>query len=116
MSNLAIRLGIEVLRSVAYTSLSSTYMGIGTPILYPCRQFYIVNTTNTLVIISDDGINDKFVIPAGSYILDDVASNRTAPGESLSMAQGTRLYVRTTGSPSSGSVYFTSFYAAGVLS
>lgn len=115
MSNLAIRYGIENLRSIAFGSLSTTFMGIGSAILNPARQLLFVNTTDALVIISDDGVNDKFVLTPFTSFIDDVASNRAEPGGNLSAAQGTRYYVRTTGTPTEGAVYLTAFYGAGVL-
>lgn len=110
MSNLAIRLLPEPLRSLAFGSISGTYAGIGTAIANPCRQYYLVNATDVLLTFSWDGVNDHFVVPAGSYILLDVTSNMTITGGALSVSQGTRTYVK--GSPSTGSVYLSVFYGA----
>jgi hypothetical protein len=111
--NLAVRLYPELLRSLAYGSISGTYAGIGTALLNPSRILYIVNTTDVLLTISFDGIDDHFVIPSQSYILIDITSNMTLTGGSLTIAQGQRIYVK--GAPTSGEVYLSTFYGAGTL-
>lgn len=108
MSNLAVRLLMENLRSLAFGSISGTYAGIGTSLSNPCRMLYIVNNTDVLLTFSDDGVNDKFVIPAASYLLLDITTNNTAVGGSFTVSQGQRIYVK--GAPGSGSVYLSAFY------
>lgn len=110
MSNLAIRMLAESLRSLAFGSISVTYAGIGTSFNNPCRLMYIVNDTDVLLTFSLDGVNDHFVIPSGGFLLLDVTSNMTLTGGSLTLSQGQRIYVK--GAPSSGSVYLTVFYGA----
>lgn len=112
VTNLAVRLYPEVLRTLAFGSISGTYAGIGTSLLHPCRILYIVNTTDALLIFSFDGVNDHFVIPSQSYILIDVTSNMTLTGGAFAIAQGQRIYVK--GSPGSGTVYLSVFFGAGV--
>jgi hypothetical protein len=114
MSNLALRWASENLRTLAFGSISGTFTGIGASFLNPIRQLYIVNTTDVLLTFSDDGVNAKFVIPAGSYILLDITSNKAEPGGNLSISQGSRIYVE--GAPTLGAVYLSAFYASGVLS
>jgi len=110
--NLAVRLYPEVLRSLAFGSISGAYAGIGTALLNPARVLYIVNTTDVLLTFSFDGVNDHFVIPSNSYLLFDVTSNMTLTGGALSIAQGQRIYVK--GSPSLGTVYLSTFFGTGV--
>jgi len=107
-NNLAIQITPETLRTLAFGSISGTYAGIGTPLAEPSRIYYLVNQTDVLLTFSWDGINDHFVVPAGSYILIDVTSNRTNVGGAFAVAANTRTYVK--GSPGSGSVYLSSFY------
>ena len=111
--NLAVRLYPEVLRALAFGSISGTYAGIGSALLNPARLIYLVNNTDALLTFSFDGVNDHFVITSQALLILDVTSNMTLTGGALSIAQGQRLYVK--GSPSSGSVYFTAFYGAGVV-
>jgi hypothetical protein len=109
--NIAIQIYPEVLRTLAFGSISSTYAGVGTALKYPGRIYYLVNTTDVLLTFSWDGINDHFVVPAGSYILIDVTSNKTTNGGAFMVAENTRTYVK--GSPSLGAVYLTSFFGNG---
>ncbi len=110
--SLAVRLYPEVLRSIAFGSISGTYAGIGTALLNPARIVYLVNTTDVLLTFSFDGVNDHFVIPSQSYLLIDVTSNMTVMGGALSVAQGQRIYVK--GAPGSGTVYLSTFFGTGV--
>jgi len=111
--NLAVRLYPEVLRTLAFGSISGTYAGVGSAFLYPVRIFYVVNATDVLLTFSLDGVNDHFVVAANGFLLLDVTSNMTLTGGALAIAQGQRLYVK--GSPTLGSVYLTTFYGAGVI-
>ena len=110
--NLAVRLYPEVLRSLAFGSISGTYAGIGSALSNPSRILYIVNTTDVLLTFSFDGVNDHFVIPSQSYILIDITSNMSLTGGALSVSQGQRIYVK--GSPSLGTVYLSTFFGTGV--
>jgi hypothetical protein len=110
--NLAVRVYPEILRSLAFGSISGAYTGIGSAFLNPIRIMYILNTTDVLLTFSFDGVNPHFVIPSNSYLLFDITSNMTYTGGALSVAQGQRIYVE--GSPSLGAVYLSAFYATGV--
>jgi len=111
MSNsLSIRFYPEVLRTLAFGSISGTYTAIGTGLLYPSRILYIVNATDVLLTFSFDGVNPHFVIPAQSYILLDVTSNMTLSSGIFNIAQGQKIYVE--GAPTLGAVYLSSFYGS----
>ncbi len=110
MSNLAIRLFPEVIRTLAFGSISGTYAGIGSPLLNPCRILHLTNTTDVLLTFSFDGVNDHFVIPSDSFMLLDVTSNMTLTGGSFVISQGQRIYVK--GAPTLGSVYLSVFYGS----
>lgn len=110
MTALAVRFQFEPLRTLAFGGISGTYASIGTPFVHPSRLLYIVNTTDADLTFSDDGVNDQFVIPATSYILLDIGSNKTMLGGSLNIAQGTTIYVK--GFPIEGSVYLTTAYGS----
>lgn len=111
-ANLAVRLGAETLRTLAFGSISGTYAAVGTALLNPARQIIITNTTDVLLTFSFDGVNDHFVVPSSAQFIDDICSNMTEQSGALYLAQGTKLYVK--GAPGSGSVYFSVFYGAGV--
>lgn len=108
---LAIRLQFEPVRSLAYTSIGAGYMGVGTAMSNPARQFFIQNLTDVTLMFSFDGVNDHFPLPTNGFLLDDVTSNKTQQG-GFWLPEGTRLYVKEIGTPSSGSVYFSVMYGS----
>lgn len=105
---LAVRMYPEVLRTLAFGSISGTYAGIGAAFLNPIRIMHVTNTTDVLLTFSFDGVNDHFVVPAGSFLLLDVTTNKSQNGGSLCISQGDRIYVK--GAPTSGSVYLATFF------
>lgn len=114
MAGQEIRIGIENVRSLAFSSISGTYMGIGSPLIHPARQIFIQNLTDETLMFSIDGINDHFPLPANGFLLDDITSNRTTTS-GFYLAEGTRLYVREiSAAPTAGSVYFTAFYGTAI--
>jgi hypothetical protein len=108
---LAIRLQFEPVRSLAAASIGAGYMGVGTAISNPARQFFVQNLTDVTLMFSFDGINDHFPLPTNGFLLDDVCSNKTQQG-GFFIAEGTRLYVKEIGTPTTGSVYFSVMYGA----
>jgi len=108
LSNLAITLWPEPLRSVAFGSISGTYIGIGSATTYPTKVYWLQNNTDVTLTFSWDGINDHFVLPNDAFVLLDVTSNKTNVGGASSVPAGTRTYVK--GSPGEGSVDLTVFY------
>ena len=111
--NLAIRLQFEPLRSLGFGSIGVGYMGVGTALANPIRQFFIQNLTDETVMFSFDGINDHFPLPSNGFLLDDITSNKTQQG-GFFIAEGSRLYVREIVAPTSGSVYFTTMYGSDI--
>jgi hypothetical protein len=107
----AIRVGIEPLRSLAFGSISGTYAGIGTAFTHPIRIMKIYNGTDVDITLSDDGITDKEILPASGFVLLDFTSN-AANASGWFFAEGDRIYAK--GSPSSGSIYVSSYYGRGV--
>jgi hypothetical protein len=105
---LGIKILPETLRTIAFGSISGTYMGVGTAFLNPIRLIHITNTTDVLLTFSFDGINDHQVVPASSFVLLDITANATINGQGFFIAQGTRIYVK--GSPTLGSVYLSAYY------
>lgn len=111
-STLAIRALAEPIRSLAFGSISGSYAGIGLGLSYPSRILYVTNLTNATLMFSLDGVNDHFVLPADAFILLDWNSNKSTNASGFFLSEGQRIYVKLLGSPSSGSVYVSSFYGA----
>jgi hypothetical protein len=112
MSLLSIRWKPEPLRSLAFGSIGVGYTGVGTAIDHPVFQFLLQNYTDALLTFSFDGVNDHFVLASGSQWINDISSNKSLLAQGLFLAQGSRLYVKENGTPSTGSVYFSVFYGA----
>lgn len=106
---LAIAIASSPVQSIAFGSISGTYAGIGNALTQPARLVLLQNLTDADVMISDDGINDKFPLPAKSGLVFDFAANQVY-NQGGFVPLGTRYYVKTIGSPGSGSVYLTYFY------
>lgn len=106
---LAIRMLFEPQRTLAAGSIGAAYMGVGTSLDHPARQFLIQNLTDAAVQFSFDGIEDHFPLPANGFFLSDVSSN-TSVSKAFFLAKGDRLYVKQLGTPTTGSVYFSVIY------
>lgn len=109
-ANLPIRFKADTLRSIAAASVGASYMPIGTAMTHPIRQFKVDNLTDALLVFSFDAINDHFVVPSNGFFLDDITSNKSGVSGGFYLAQGDRLYVKQLGIPTTGSVYFATFY------
>ena len=107
----AIRLDVEPLRSLAFGSLIGTYMGVGTEIENPVRILRIQNLTDVEILISYDGLTDHEILAPSSFLLLDITANKSRE-HGYYMAQGTRVYVKTSGAPSEGGVYVSVYYGS----
>jgi len=95
----------EVLRSIAFGAIGVNYTAVGDSFSGPVRLIGITNTTNEDLLFSDDGVNDKIIIPSGSGKVFDVTANRTNQ-ENLLIPQGKFAYIKHNGvAPTSGSCY-----------
>jgi hypothetical protein len=114
MSNYALALKMlpETVRTLGFAGIGGAYNAIGTPITNPTRIFLLQNLTDALLMFSFDGINDHFPLASTAFILLDISSNASI-SQVYCLTQGQRLYVKTIAVPTAGSVYLTTFYAAG---
>ncbi len=109
-ASLAVRMLFEPQRALAFGVIGAGYMGVGTAVTHPLRQFFIQNLTDQTLQFSFDGINDHFVLPRNGYFISDVTANKSVT-QGFFLAEGDRLYVRHLGvAPTAGSVYFTAIY------
>lgn len=110
--SLATRLVPEVVKSVAAASIAAGYgSSIGTAFTQPMRIIFIQNLTDALVMFSFNGIDDHFPLPANGFLLLDVSSNKSV-SQAFFIAEGTRVFVKQIGVPTTGSVYVSGFYGA----
>jgi hypothetical protein len=109
MATLAIRLVPETIRTLAGTSVVAGYTAVGTAFLHPSRLLILNNLSDQSVMFSFDGVHDHVAIAGpGSFVL-DVSSNKGVAGD-LFIAQGTIIYVKRIGTPTTGAVYVSTFY------
>lgn len=110
MAYFSLELRADPLRSLAFGSISGTYAAIGTPFSHPVRIMIAQNLTDVTLTYSFDSVNDHFVLPAGGQMIVDVSSDEFQ-GNGFLISINTQMYVK--GSPGSGSVYISAFYARG---
>lgn len=110
--NSSIRMKFEPVRTRGFATIGAAYMGVGTAISNPIRQFLVQNLTDVTLVFSWDGINDSFKLPKKAYFLEDITSNKTST-EGLYIAEGDRLYVKQdTVAPTVGEVCLTVMYGS----
>ena len=102
----------EPLRSLGYLAMANTYLPIGTAMVNPIRVVKFYNSTTQDLLISDDGINDKDIIPALSEAIYDFSSNKSDQGGWLVFPKNGVFYTRYIGAPNSGSLYVTTIYGS----
>lgn len=113
LTNLNGRLAYEPERSLAAGSISSSYAAVGSAFSHPIRILVLQNQTDVAITFSLDGTNDTITLQSKIAFTFDVCANRTEQN-SFIIASGTRVWVK--GSPSSGDVYISAFYATGPTS
>jgi hypothetical protein len=111
ISTNSVRMLAESQRSLLFSSISNTYMGIGTPLEFPSRLSWVLNLTDALLQFSIDGVHDHFPLPPNSNFVFDIVTNQ-AQGSGIYLSVGQRVYVKEIGVPSMGSVYFCTFYGS----
>lgn len=104
------RAGFETLRTVASSSLTGSYIKIGTPIANGSLLIKFTSTSTTNVTISDDGTNDKDILVAGGFCLYDIGSDgqTSDSSERLCIPGGTQFWVK--GTAGTGTIYLTTIY------
>lgn len=109
MAGRAIRMLFETVRTIPAATIAVGYMGVGTSLDHPARQFLIQNLTDQTVMFSFDGVNDHFPLPSNGFFLNDISSNKSVT-EAFFLAQGDRLYVKQLAVPTTGFIYFSVIY------
>lgn len=97
------------MQSLDTSTLSGSYLPLGSGLSNPSRIFKIINASTVPVTISTDGSTDNDYIPAdGGFTLYDAGTNRGNPSPELNLPP-TQFFVK--GSAGTGSVYLVSMYA-----
>lgn len=100
----------EGLRTLAHGSISGSYAALGGPLLNPARLICITNNTDGEMTLSVDGVNAVLFIPAGSFKLFDLNTNRLHIDQYFALPIGTQFYVAQVTAPMSGNVYLEVLY------
>lgn len=97
----------EVLRSIAASTFTGSYQTVGAVLANPSRILKFTNDTSVDVTVSWDGTNAHELLPAGSFLLIDVAANRQI-SNIFSAAAGTQFYVNA--SSGTGTFYISTYF------
>lgn len=111
MSINSIIVRLDALRSFASASMTGSYQQVGTALSHPIRLLKMVNNSNQDITVSFDGSTDNDYIPANSFALYDMTTNRTNEGAYFAFQIGTKIYVK--GTAGTGSFYIMAVYGQG---
>lgn len=98
------------LQSLSNGSISGAYVAVGIPFSMPVTIICFTNNTDGDMFFSDDGVNDKLFLPAKSFKLLDISTNKPTRQPVGCIRQGTQFYVRQSSAPTTGSVYIESIF------
>lgn len=104
-----IRLTVAPIRSVDTAGFDTTYKTVGTPLNQQTRIVKFTNNSNVDAMISWNGTDDNEVLPAGSFVLIDVTTNRDAVENQLLIPEGTQFYAK--GPTGIGFIYISTYYS-----
>lgn len=105
----------DALRSKAFGAITGSYTVLGAALAHLLRVFKLTNNTDGDLLISIDGTTDNFFLPAGSFTLYDLSTNSppTMVIDNYFLGIGTQFYVKSSSSPTKGSVYLEGLYSKG---
>lgn len=106
----------ENLRSLAAASIGAGYTGVGASFANPVRMLKVTNLSDSDLMISFNGIDDKDVIAAQSAWIYDYCSNMSTQSGNMEQTVGDRVYVKfITGAPTNGKAVYVTVIYAGVV-
>ena len=101
---------IDTIRSLAFGGISGAYATVGSVTTDATRLVCITNATNGDMFFSDDGVNNKLFLAAGSFKLFDICSNRDDSNGAYLLPSNMQWYVKQSTAPSKGAVYVEVLY------
>jgi len=107
---------VDTLRVLNFSGISATYAEVGTAFAHLTRILCFTNNTNGDIIVSFDGITDNVIMPATSFKLFDLNTNRGETNASWTFPAGTQIYVKEesiAAKPTSGDFYVECIYQRG---
>lgn len=104
----SIRLTMDAIDSLEYTSIGAAYMGVGSRFDSSVRALNITNTTDHYIMCSLNGIDDHFIVPSTGAALITLYWNQIDNDGYFAIPAYDRLYVKELiNSPGQGFVYLT---------
>jgi len=111
--SVAQKIRYEPLRSLAYTSISSgSFTAVGTAFANPVRILQISNFTDGALLISFDGTTNMDIVASNEVKIVDYGANASLTAGVLEQSAYNQMYVKSTASLTSGTVYVTVIYAS----
>ena len=105
---------LDTIRSTAFGSVTNSYVALGTKFAHPMRIVKFVNTTDADILITFDPSESEDILPAGSFVLYDLDSNKEGANTQFVFAVGSQPYIKyASGAPTLGSVYCVCLYGRG---
>lgn len=103
----------DLLRSVVFSSITSSYTLLAPPFGHAMRSIDFTNYTDAIIYVSFDRINDNIVVLPGSFKIFDLTLNQDE-NESLRFQIGTNIYIKYVGAaPTARSFYLDCMYGKG---
>lgn len=100
----------EPIRTLAGSSITSSFLAVGTPTAFTTRIFSLVNNTDGDVFFSLDGTNENFFLPTKSYKIFDFTANRLSVDDRFAIEANTQIYVKQSSNTTTGAVYVECVY------
>jgi hypothetical protein len=102
----------DAVRSVAESSITTSYIPLGSPLGHAMRVLHFINDTDGDMMISFDGVTDNVPVLADSFSLYDLTSDQDS-NESFRYQNGTQIYIRYISAPTTGTFYLVAIYGKG---
>lgn len=109
----ALKATLDTIRTAGFAAITASYTPIGSALTHITRLIRFVNDTDAPLFISTNATDDMLYLPAGSFILYDLTTNREAAGDIFAFAKGTQFYVKYSSAPTARAVYIECVYGDG---
>jgi len=99
---------VDALRVINFSAISGTYAQVGTALEYITRIICFTNNTDGDLIVSlsrGAPFEDNLIMPAGSFKLFDLTTNKGQVNTTWVFPPGTPFYVKQLTAPTSGNFY-----------
>ena len=107
-----IRILPDALRTAAFGAIGANYTAVGPVFAFPMRLISIKNLTDAVLLFSYDGVTDHEIVANQTGIVLDLCAN-SVNSQGAFIANGTTIYVKQSGVPTSGAVYVSCYYGFG---